>query len=295
MHPPQPSTSEGRLAGAASSASSGKSRTSEMKEASGRASSSKPAKFLEQEESLKVRDPTFREAAGDYTLDPKKAAEIMDKHLQYLKTKREEIRERSVKPQGSAHKPSKERKAVPSSLKSEATGAVVAKLARTSSSASLPERGPSKVSRPSSTGSLPERDSAGPNRSRGEMTPEELQEIWSKKARTPGQRAVEHALNAAATSELKYQENAASGLEKLIDKQSSSPTVGGDKKLASSLKAISSSATTALVTQKRLGRGDEPASSSQEFGREVASCLPEAEQRLNSLLTSITSYFGLTS
>ena len=100
MHPPLPSTSEGRLAGAASSASSGKSRTSEMKEASGRASSSNPAKFLEQEESLKVRDPTFREAAGDYTLDPKKAGEIMDKHLQYLKTKREEIRERSVKPKG---------------------------------------------------------------------------------------------------------------------------------------------------------------------------------------------------
>lgn len=111
------------------------------------------------------------------------------------------------------------------------------------------------------------------------MTPEELREIWSKKVRTPGQRAVEHHLYEAASSELVHQEGSSEGLSRLIDKQSAQPTVGGDDKLASSLKAISASATTALVTQRRLGRKD-PTKEQLEFGKELTACVPGASERM---------------
>ena len=84
------------------------------------------------------------------------------------------------------------------------------------------------------------------------MTAGELGEIWSKKARTPGQKAVEHHLNAAATAELKYQEEQSGGLTRLAGKQSSQPTSGGKDRRSSELKAIGSSMTTSVVTRKRL-------------------------------------------
>ena len=118
------------------------------------------------------------------------------------------------------------------------------------------------------------------DKSRGEMSPLELQEIWAKKPRTGGQKALEHNLAAAASSELRYQEEAQQGFENLVNKQAEKPTPGGKDQLDRQVKAISSSATSSLAFRKRAGRDNECEAESHAYGRSVTEVIPDARQRL---------------
>ena len=142
-----------------------------------------------------------------------------------------------------------------------------------------PSRREPALSRLSRGGTGEKEASPPPDRARGEVTRAELEAMWSKKPRTAGQRKVEMALSAAASSELRHQEKAREGLETLVHKEMEKSTPGGDDRLRKELKAISSAATTAVVARRRLG-AEEPATEGQEYGEAVAAHVPEARERL---------------
>ena len=142
-----------------------------------------------------------------------------------------------------------------------------------------PSRREPALSRLSRGGTGEKEASPPPDRARGEVTRSELEAMWSKKPRTAGQRKVEMALSAAASSELRHQEKAREGLETLVHKEMEKSTPGGDDRLRKELKAISSAATTAVVARRRLG-AEEPATEGQEYGEAVAAHVPEARERL---------------
>jgi hypothetical protein len=62
-------------------------------------------------------------------------------------------------------------------------------------------------------------ESGEPNRQRGEMSKEELQEIWSSSRRTWAQRAVENTLAGVAVDELTHQFGRSPALSRLVEKQ----------------------------------------------------------------------------
>ena len=62
-------------------------------------------------------------------------------------------------------------------------------------------------------------ESGEPNRQRGEMSKEELQEIWSSSRRTWAQRAMENTLAGVAVDELTHQFGRSPALSRLVEKQ----------------------------------------------------------------------------
>ena len=118
------------------------------------------------------------------------------------------------------------------------------------------------------------------DRKRGVMAPKELQEVWSKKPRTAGQRAVEHSLAAAASDELRYQEGSQEGFANLVEKEAEKSTEGGLRNLEKQVKTISSAATASVALRKRAGRDDECEDEAHVYGKTITSEFPEAQQRL---------------
>ncbi|CAL1170400.1 unnamed protein product [Cladocopium goreaui] len=132
----------------------------------------------------------------------------------------------------------------------------------------------------SGRGILPEnKDETPANKLRGEMTAEELREVWAEPRRHPGQRLIETTLAAAATSELTYQYGSAGGLTSLVEKQQERPTAGGEDELQRRLRVIAGSATVSAAVRKRSGR-DEAAGEAQDYGRDVAEASAETSARL---------------
>jgi len=132
----------------------------------------------------------------------------------------------------------------------------------------------------SGRGILPEnKDETPANKLHGEMTAEELREVWAEPRRHPGQRLIETTLAAAATSELTYQYGSAGGLTSLVEKQQERPTAGGEDELQRRLRVIAGSATVSAAVRKRSGR-DEAAGEAQDYGRDVAEASAETSARL---------------
>lgn len=122
-----------------------------------------------------------------------------------------------------------------------------------------------------------------PNRLRGEMSPEELQEIWSSSRRTRAQRAVENTLAGVAADELTHQFGRSPALSKLVEKQKDRPTEGGELELNRNIKAITGSATATAVIRRRAGK-PEPTYEAYEYGKAVARTVEGADDRLQAAL-----------
>ena len=118
----------------------------------------------------------------------------------------------------------------------------------------------------SRVGVAPSRSDRGPDRSRGEMGSGELQEVWSSKPRTVGQRMLESALTAASSHELRYQEANQEGLERLVNKEAERSTPGGKDQLDRTLRAITTNTAASAVLRKRAGQ-EMKTTGEHEFGR----------------------------
>ena len=145
---------------------------------------------------------------------------------------------------------------------------------------SQPSRGRDRGPRAKSFGPSEKQKEKEYDRSRGEIPPTELQEIWSKKPRYTGQRAVEHYLRSAADRELRWQEQAQEGFSNLVSKEAAAPTSGGRDRLESQLRAITVAASSSTALRKRAGRGDEVKNESHYYGKAITEEVPEAKARL---------------